>query len=259
MISNMESQLKAAGRRRPAARSAGRSPARAQGRRLSAAGDAVEPDRRHAGGLQRADGPLQGADRRVRRPDARLLRQPRWARRTPRSWRRHAEHAKKQVIDIRPADLLKPEWEQLRAEALALEGCNGSDEDVLTYAMFPQVAPKFFKTRARRAEEPGQGSGVRPKLRRKPAPTPAAMTGRYQSAVTLRGDRQRTGAQGYGCAGCQRYGRTTVRWMPTSAEQSMAEQGSRRSICRSCARSARRSSWAAAQNEHRQAARRRAS
>ncbi len=58
-----------------------------------------------------------------------------------------AEHAKKAVIDIRPADLLKPEWEQLRSQALAVEGCNGKDEDVLTYAMFPQVAPKFFKTR----------------------------------------------------------------------------------------------------------------
>ena len=56
------------------------------------------------------------------------------------------EHAKKPPITCRPADLLKPEWEQLRAQALALEGCNGSDEDVLTYAMFPQVAPKFFKT-----------------------------------------------------------------------------------------------------------------
>ena len=58
------------------------------------------------------------------------------------------EHAKKPVIDIRPADLLKPEWEELRAKALGIEGCNGSDEDVLTYAMFPQVAPKFFKSRA---------------------------------------------------------------------------------------------------------------
>ena len=58
------------------------------------------------------------------------------------------EHAKKGVINIRPADLLKPEWEHLRSQALAIEGCNGSDEDVLTYAMFPQVAPKFFKTRS---------------------------------------------------------------------------------------------------------------
>jgi methylmalonyl-CoA carboxyltransferase 5S subunit len=48
---------------------------------------------------------------------------------------------------VRPADLLKPEWNELRTSALALKGCNGADEDVLTYAMFPQVAPKFFGTR----------------------------------------------------------------------------------------------------------------
>jgi len=58
-----------------------------------------------------------------------------------------AAHGKKPPITCRPADLLKPEWEHLRAEAVALEGCDGKDEDVLTYAMFPQVAPKFFKTR----------------------------------------------------------------------------------------------------------------
>jgi methylmalonyl-CoA carboxyltransferase 5S subunit len=59
-----------------------------------------------------------------------------------------AAHAKKDPISCRPADLLKPEWDQLRASALALPGCNGSDEDVLTYSMFPQVAPKFFTQRA---------------------------------------------------------------------------------------------------------------
>jgi methylmalonyl-CoA carboxyltransferase 5S subunit len=61
--------------------------------------------------------------------------------------KRATEHAKKEAITCRPADLLKPEWEKLRADALALKGCNGSDEDVLTFAMFPQVAPKFFGTR----------------------------------------------------------------------------------------------------------------
>jgi methylmalonyl-CoA carboxyltransferase 5S subunit len=55
-----------------------------------------------------------------------------------------AKHAKKEPITCRPADLLKPEWDELRAQAIAQKGCNGSDEDVLTYAMFPQVAPKFF-------------------------------------------------------------------------------------------------------------------
>lgn len=62
-----------------------------------------------------------------------------------------AKHAKKQAITGRPADLLKPEWQEMRTQALALPGCNGSDEDVLTFAMFPQVAPKFF---AHRAEGP---------------------------------------------------------------------------------------------------------
>ncbi len=55
--------------------------------------------------------------------------------------------AKKPVIDCRPADLLKPEWEELRKAALAQPGCDGSDEDVLTHAMFPQVGAKFFGTR----------------------------------------------------------------------------------------------------------------
>ena len=70
------------------------------------------------------------------------------AKKNPEVVQKAAEQAKKPVIDVRPADLLKPEWEQLRTQALALEGCDGSDEDVLSYAMFPQVAPKFFKTRA---------------------------------------------------------------------------------------------------------------
>jgi methylmalonyl-CoA carboxyltransferase 5S subunit len=55
---------------------------------------------------------------------------------------------KKPPITERPADLLKPEWEQLRAEAIAIQGCDGSDEDVLTHAMFPKVAPGFFASRA---------------------------------------------------------------------------------------------------------------
>jgi methylmalonyl-CoA carboxyltransferase 5S subunit len=54
---------------------------------------------------------------------------------------------KKPAITGRPADLLKPEWDQLCAAASALEGCNGTDEDVLTYAQFPQVSTKFFKSR----------------------------------------------------------------------------------------------------------------
>jgi methylmalonyl-CoA carboxyltransferase 5S subunit len=53
----------------------------------------------------------------------------------------------KEIITERPADLIAPEWDELRVEAEAIEGFNGSDEDVLTFAMFPKVAPGFFKTR----------------------------------------------------------------------------------------------------------------
>jgi methylmalonyl-CoA carboxyltransferase 5S subunit len=70
-----------------------------------------------------------------------------------------AKHAKKQPITQRPADLLKPEWDELRAHALALKGCNGSDEDVLTYALFPPVAPTFFAQRAQGPKKLGKSSG----------------------------------------------------------------------------------------------------
>jgi methylmalonyl-CoA carboxyltransferase 5S subunit len=65
-------------------------------------------------------------------------------------------HSKKNPITGRPADLLKPEWEALRSKAIALPGCDGSDEDVLTYAMFPQVAPKFFAERASGPKNPSR-------------------------------------------------------------------------------------------------------
>jgi methylmalonyl-CoA carboxyltransferase 5S subunit len=53
----------------------------------------------------------------------------------------------KDTITGRPADLIAPEWDALRTQAEAIEGFDGSDEDVLTYAMFPKVAPGFFSTR----------------------------------------------------------------------------------------------------------------
>jgi oxaloacetate decarboxylase alpha subunit len=49
-----------------------------------------------------------------------------------------------QPITCRPADLLEPELEKLRMECAEwIE----QEEDVLTYAMFPKVAPKFFEKR----------------------------------------------------------------------------------------------------------------
>lgn len=47
-------------------------------------------------------------------------------------------------ITCRPADLLKPEMDKLRAE---VSRWTQQDEDVLSYALFPQVAIDFFKYR----------------------------------------------------------------------------------------------------------------
>jgi methylmalonyl-CoA carboxyltransferase 5S subunit len=80
-----------------------------------------------------------------------------------------AKQTSKPPIDTRPADLLKPEWQELRSAALAVDGCNGSDEDVLTYAMFPGVAPKFFPERAKGPKNLGKDPAAAA-----PAPAPAA-------------------------------------------------------------------------------------
>jgi methylmalonyl-CoA carboxyltransferase 5S subunit len=69
-------------------------------------------------------------------------------------------HARKEVITGRPADLLMPEWEELQAKAGKLPGCDGTDEDVLTYAMFPQVAPRFFAEREEGPKNPSKTSPV---------------------------------------------------------------------------------------------------
>ncbi|MBR2224118.1 MAG: pyruvate carboxylase subunit B, partial [Christensenellaceae bacterium] len=49
-----------------------------------------------------------------------------------------------EVITCRPADLLQPELEKYREEAKDLAKC---EEDVLSYALFPQVAAKFLEKR----------------------------------------------------------------------------------------------------------------
>lgn len=49
-------------------------------------------------------------------------------------------------ITCRPADLLKPEYEAMKEEVKEYVE-DASVEDVLTYAMFPKVAPKFFEKR----------------------------------------------------------------------------------------------------------------
>ncbi len=48
------------------------------------------------------------------------------------------------IIDCRPADLLEPEWKTVTSE---LGNEYTSEDDRLSYAMFPKVALKFFETR----------------------------------------------------------------------------------------------------------------
>ena len=55
------------------------------------------------------------------------------------------------VIECRPADLLEPELEKYRQEAGDLAKC---DEDVLSYALFPQVATKFLTERNKPKADP---------------------------------------------------------------------------------------------------------
>lgn len=94
-----------------------------------------------------------------------------------------AKQAKKDIITCRPADLLKPEWEELRSSALSLKGCNGSDEDVLTYAMFPQVAPKFFSTRAEGPKNLGKDPAAAKAAA--PAAAPGVDTGKGPVMTTI--------------------------------------------------------------------------
>ena len=52
--------------------------------------------------------------------------------------------APEEVVTCRPADLLEPEVPKYREE---FRGLAKSDEDVLSLALFPQVAPKFLQWR----------------------------------------------------------------------------------------------------------------
>ena len=52
-----------------------------------------------------------------------------------------------EVITCRPADLLEPEFDKFKSEGIE-EGFVKSDEDALTYALYPPIAPKFLKGEA---------------------------------------------------------------------------------------------------------------
>ncbi|RCL00622.1 MAG: pyruvate carboxylase subunit B [Candidatus Tokpelaia sp. JSC188] len=49
-----------------------------------------------------------------------------------------------EIIDVRPADLIPPEMDKLRME---INDLSKSEEDILTYAMFPDIGRKFLEER----------------------------------------------------------------------------------------------------------------
>ena len=69
-------------------------------------------------------------------------------------------------IDCRPADMLEPSYESMKAEA-EKAGLVKKEEDVLTYIMYPAIAPAFLK--GERQPEPIPG--------KQPAAQPAAAAG----------------------------------------------------------------------------------
>jgi oxaloacetate decarboxylase alpha subunit len=65
---------------------------------------------------------------------------------------------KKEPIDCRPADLLKPGLDQARKDA---GGLARSEEDVLSYALFPEIAKDFFLWRENgRKSEPAYSAEI---------------------------------------------------------------------------------------------------
>lgn len=70
------------------------------------------------------------------------------------------ENKMTEAVTCRPADLIKPEWDIMCKEAKEAGG-DGSDEDVLTYAMFPKVAPTFFKNRSKGPVDAKETFGIK--------------------------------------------------------------------------------------------------
>jgi len=64
-----------------------------------------------------------------------------------------------EVITCRPADLLSPELDKYREE---IKDYMQQEEDVLSYALFPQVAIKFFENRKKAAESPEEEPAAEP-------------------------------------------------------------------------------------------------
>lgn len=93
------------------------------------------------------------------------------------------------VMTCRPADEIPPEWDKMMEESKK-NGGNGSVEDALTYAMFPNVAPKFFAERSKGPVDAEKTFG------KKEAPAAAAAPSNGPWTVTVNGTPYNVSASG---------------------------------------------------------------
>ena len=102
-----------------------------------------------------------------------------------------AQNNMKEVVTCRPADKIEPEWDKMVKEAKE-NGGDGSVEDTLTYAMFPKVAPKFFKERANGPVDAATAFAKK----ETPAAEPASKGGSY--TITVNGSAYNVTSDGNG-------------------------------------------------------------
>lgn len=86
------------------------------------------------------------------------------------------------VVTCRPADLIEPEWNKMLEESKK-NGGDGSDEDALTYAMFPNVAPKFFAERSKGPVDAETAFGAKKEDSAPKAESKASAGGSYSITV----------------------------------------------------------------------------
>ena len=82
------------------------------------------------------------------------------------------------VVSCRPADLLNPEMDRLRSE---IDAVAESDEDVMTYAMFPEIGREYLEQRAAGTLEPEPLEG-------EPTTSPNYCVAATEFNVTLHGE-----------------------------------------------------------------------
>jgi pyruvate carboxylase subunit B len=66
-----------------------------------------------------------------------------------------------EVITVRPADLLEPAYDKLKEEA-ETAGLIKKEEDILTYILYPAIAPSFLKNERTLEEIPKKQSVIKP-------------------------------------------------------------------------------------------------